>query len=37
MDVEDIADALDFLELQVLVEQDESNYRLAQHLRGKLG
>ena len=37
LDTEDIIEALDFLVLQVLVEQDESNYRLAEHLRGKLG
>ncbi len=34
---EAIVDALDFLLLQVLIEQDESNYRLVQHLREKLG
>ena len=34
---EDVVEALDFLELQRVVEQDESNYRLAQHLREKLG
>jgi hypothetical protein len=34
---EDVIEALDFLVIQVLVEQDESNYRLAQHLREKLG
>jgi len=34
---EDIAEALDFLMFQRLVEQDEANYHLAQHLREKLG
>ncbi len=34
---EDVIDALDFLVLQVLVEQDDANYRLAPHLREKLG
>lgn len=37
LDPEQLSEALDFLVLQVLVEQDESNYRLAQHLREKLG
>ncbi|MCB1055642.1 MAG: hypothetical protein KDD11_09045, partial [Acidobacteria bacterium] len=37
LDTDEIADALDFLVLQVLVEQDESNYRLAEHIREKLG
>lgn len=37
LDTEDVIEALDFLVLQVLVEQDESNYRLAEHLREKLG
>ena len=37
LDTEQLSEALDFLVLQVLVEQDESNYRLAQHLREKLG
>ncbi len=37
LDPEDVIEALDFLVMQVLVEQDESNYRLAQHLREKLG
>ncbi len=35
--VEQLEFALEFLVLQVLVEQDESNYRLASHLREKLG
>ena len=34
---DELAKALDFLVLQVLVEQDEANYQLAQHLREKLG
>jgi predicted HTH transcriptional regulator len=37
MPLEELTEALDFLVLQVLVEQDESNYRLAEHLREKLG
>jgi predicted HTH transcriptional regulator len=37
LDTEQLSEALDFLVLQVLVEQDESNFRLAQHLREKLG
>lgn len=37
LDTDSVVEALDFLMLQVLVEQDESNYRLAQHLREKLG
>lgn len=37
MNTEHVVEAIDFLVLQVLVEQDESNYRLAQHLREKLG
>lgn len=32
-----LAEVLDFLLLQVLVEQDEADYRLAPHLREKLG
>jgi len=35
--LEQLESALEFLVLQVLVEQDESNYRLASHLREKLG
>lgn len=37
LDTDDIVEALDFLELQVLVENDEANYRLADHIREKLG
>jgi predicted HTH transcriptional regulator len=37
LSTDDIIEALDFLVVQVLVEQDEANYRLAQHLREKLG
>ena len=37
LDPEHLTEAIDFLVLQVLVEQDESNYRLAPHLREKLG
>lgn len=37
MSVEDVSEALDFLVLQRVVEQDEANFRLAQHLREKLG
>jgi predicted HTH transcriptional regulator len=37
LDTESVVEALDFLMLQVLVEQDESNYRLAEHLKDKLG
>ncbi|WPB80938.1 ATP-binding protein [Archangium violaceum] len=37
LDTDSVVEALDFLVLQVLVEQDESNYRLAHHLREKLG
>ena len=37
LDTEAVIEALDFLVVQVLIEQDESNYRLAQHLREKLG
>ncbi len=37
MDTEELVDALDVLLLQGVVEQDESNYRLAEHLREKLG
>lgn len=37
LDADSIVEALDFLLLQVLIEQDESNYRLVQHLREKLG
>lgn len=37
MDAEDLVDVLDVLLFQVLIEQDESNYRLAEHLREKLG
>lgn len=33
----EIAEALEFLILQVLVEQDQSDYRLTQHIREKLG
>ncbi len=35
--LEQLESALEFLVLQVLVEQDESDYRLASHLREKLG
>jgi hypothetical protein len=35
--LEGLTKALDFLVFQVLVEHDEANYRLAQHLREKLG
>lgn len=35
--LDELTKALDFLVFQVLVEHDEANYRLAQHLRGKLG
>ena len=37
MSAEDVAEAIDFLLLQRVVEQDEANFRLAQHLREKLG
>jgi len=37
LDAEEVAEALDFLMFQRVVEQDEANYRLAQHLREKLG
>jgi len=37
LDASDIADALDFLLFQLLVEQDESNYRLSDHIKEKLG
>ena len=37
LDVESIASALDFLELQVLVTSEDSNYRLSDHLREQLG
>jgi hypothetical protein len=37
LDTDTVVEALDFLLLQVLIEQDESNYRLVQHLREKLG
>lgn len=37
LSLEELESALEFLTLQVLVEQDESNYRLAQHIREKLG
>ena len=37
LDTSEMAEALDFLRNQVLVEEDESNYRLADHLREKLG
>jgi hypothetical protein len=37
LDADDVIEALDYLVLQVLVEQDESNYRLAPHIREKLG
>lgn len=37
LNVEDIAEAVDFLLFQRVIEQDEANYRLAQHLREKLG
>lgn len=34
---EDVAEAIDFLVFQGVVEEDEANYCLAQHLREKLG
>ena len=37
LQLEQLESALEFLVLQVLVEQDESNYRLAPHIREKLG
>jgi hypothetical protein len=37
LDTAAVADALDYLSMQVLVQQDESNYRLADHLKDKLG
>jgi len=37
LDTAAVVDALDFLCMQVLVEQDEANYRLATHIREKLG
>ncbi len=37
LETEQVVEALDFLTMQVLVEQDEANYRLAHHLREKLG
>lgn len=37
LSTEDVVEALDFLLVQVLVERDEANYRLVQHLREKLG
>jgi len=37
LEPEAIVSALDFLLLQVLIEQDESNYRIAAHIKGKLG
>ena len=37
LEISDIAKTLDFLVLQVLVEQDESNYRLADHIKEKVG
>lgn len=36
LDLESIASALDFLELQVLVASDDSNYRISDHLRERL-
>jgi hypothetical protein len=36
LDTETVSEALDYLELQVLIQQDESSYRLADHLRAKL-
>lgn len=36
-DTDSVVDSVDFLLLQGLIEQDEANYRLAQHLREKLG
>lgn len=37
MDTEELVEVLDFLLFQVLVEEDESEYRLARHLKEKLG
>ena len=37
MEVEEVENAIEFLLLQQLVEQDESNYQLADHVRGKIG
>lgn len=37
MSADDVVESLDFLVFQRVVEQDEANYRLAQHLREKLG
>lgn len=37
LDTDTIVEAIDFLLLQVLIDKDESNYRLAQHIREKLG
>ncbi len=35
--LDELTRVLDFLMVQVLIEQDEANFRLAQHLREKLG
>lgn len=35
--LDELTKALDFLEFQMLVEHEEANYRLAQHIREKLG
>lgn len=37
LDAGDIAEVIDFLVFQRVVEQDDANFRLAQHLREKLG
>lgn len=37
LDADDIAEVIDFLVFQRVVEQDDANFRLAQHLREKLG
>lgn len=37
LSIDQLESALEFLLVQVLVEQDESNYRIAAHLREKLG
>jgi hypothetical protein len=36
LSAENVAEALDFLSFQGMIEQDEANYRLAQHLVEKL-
>jgi hypothetical protein len=37
LSLEQLESALEFLGVQGLVEHDEANYRIAQHLREKLG